>query len=325
VLLFLGVFTNLSGRYSLDARRRGVRASVPALVPRLMQALPFLLYLQTGIEKLRDAGSGWFDGSVIFANVGLHGWTRFGAVWLRAHPALCTFVGVATIALELAMPLVFLSPWRPSAARLFVLLGHLGLEGGILLSFKVAMFTNVMLATTPLLLLPAWLDRAGGVLASRGDRLEANEAMRPWGYVPVGVFAAIAVAPILPSTVGQLLPWAGLDLNTGLFAWAYPSMRWEAIGQLDDGTQIDPLPPEADFGTGFMNSLWMQLPYRLIDYGPVGSLVCGTRDGTDGPRLERWSITKVVVAPYRAGEPMPPESRRLVLQKECEPSRHRPK
>jgi hypothetical protein len=319
VLLFLGLFTDLSGRYALDAWRRGARAEVPGLAPRLMAAVPALLYAQTAIEKLRDAAGGWFDGSVIYANLHLVGWTRAGGVWLRAHPSLCTASGVATILLEIAVPVLFLLPSSIRPARALAVLGYVGVQLGILATLKVAMFTNVMLAATPLWLLPEWLDRVGGVLAAKGARLVTEVALRPSAStaVPALVFAAITFAPLWPAAAMPLLPWAGLDLNVGLFAWAYPSMRWEKAGELEDGVSVDPLPAGADFSDRFANSLWMQLPYRLEAYEPLGRFVCRTYDAGGGAKLRRWSITKVIRPPYRAGEAVPEETRRVMLEAEC--------
>jgi hypothetical protein len=319
VLLFFGLFADLSGRYSIDALRRGPRADVQGFAPRLLAAVPALLYAETAVEKLRDAGTGWFDGSVIFANLHIVGWTRAGGVWLGAHPSLCTVAGVATILLEIAVPVLFFLLPSVKPARALAVLGYVAVQLGILFTLKVAMFTNVMLAATLLWLLPEWLDRLGGTLSAKGTGLavEARHGWTPQMALTGGLFAALVVAPLLPGTIGQLLPWFGLDLNVGLFAWAYPSMRWEAKGELDDGRVIDPLPPEANFTDRFANSLWMQLPYRLVDYVPLGRVVCRASNTGVGPRLRRWSVTKVIRPPYRAGEAPPDEKRRLVLDVTC--------
>jgi hypothetical protein len=319
ILLFFGLFTDLSGRYSLDAARAGSRAEVSGLPPRLLAAIPALLYAHTAVEKLRDAGRGWFDGSVLYANLNLEGWTRPGGVWLRGHPSLCTALGAATILVEVAVPVLLLLPPRVRHARALAVAGHLAVQLGVLFTLKVAMFTNVMLAATPLWLLPEWLDRLGGPFAREGRPL-AEDGARGWkapSAIAAGLFAAIAVAPFMASTVGQILPWIGLDLNIGLFAWAYPSMRWEAVGERGDGRTVDPLPAEADLGHGFLNSLWMQLPYRLEHYEPLGKWVCRTYAERSGEPLRRWKITKLVRPPYRAGEPVPVEKQRLVLDQEC--------
>jgi hypothetical protein len=329
VLLFFGLFADGSGRYSVDAMRLGARRCVPALPARLMQAVPLLLYLQTAFEKLRDAGAGWFDGSVMEANLRLTGWTRFGAAWLRAHPSLCTLSGAATIALEIFVPLLFYLPLRSSATRLLAVVGYAVLQIGILLTFKVAMFTSVMLAATLLLVLPSWLDRIGGratasLSSSReravGEQGGGNVRVRSVPSTSVGllvVFAMLAIAPVAPATVGRVLPWAGLDLNIGLFAWAYPSMRWEPSGELEDGRAVDPLPVSADFSDRFSNSLWMQLPYRLRDYEPLARMVCERFVPKDGARLKHWSLTKVVIPPYRVDAPSAPEKRTRVLDADC--------
>jgi hypothetical protein len=94
-------------------------------------------------------------------------------------------------------------------------------------------------------------------------------------------------------------------------------MRWEPVGELEDGRLVDPLPPEADFGDGFPNSLWMQLPYRLERYEPLGAWICRRYRAASGASLRRWRITKIIRAPYGPGVAIPEETRRLVLERDC--------
>jgi hypothetical protein len=320
VLLFFGFFTDLSGRFSVDAARRGPRLTVRPFVPRLLQAVPALLYAYTAWQKLRDAGPGWFDGSVLFANLHLQGWVRPGGVWLRSHPSLCTALGIGTIAAEISIPVLLYLPFWIGRARALATLGHLGVQLGIVLTLKVANFTDVMFALTPLWMLPAWLDRIGGPLKAHGVHApdDWTRLRAPVTATTALLFVAMAVEPFMPRTVGRVLPWIGINLNIGLFTVAYRSMRWEAKGELADGSYVDPLPSEADFGDGFSNSLWMQLPYRLDHYAALGKFVCRRHNETrGGPALRSWTLTRALRAPYRPHDPIPAETRRIVLEQEC--------
>ena len=136
ILLFFSAFTNLSGRWSIDARRIGAVAQVHALVPRFMQLVPTLLYLYTAREKLLVAGKDWFFGPVIFQHMQLEGWIRPGGIWLGSHPTLCSLFTGATILTELALPLLQLSPVYSRYTRVLALMAHLGLQLGILRTLR---------------------------------------------------------------------------------------------------------------------------------------------------------------------------------------------
>jgi hypothetical protein len=322
VLLFFGLFTDLSGRYSVDAVIRGPRAATHGLAAGLLAAAPLVLYAWTVCEKLRCAGPGWLDGSVLIANLHLSGWTRPGGVWLGEHPSLCTAAGIATVVVELAVPVLLLLPSSVKPARALGIVAHLSLQLGILLTFKVGVFTGAMLAATPLWLLPAWLDRCGGPFASRGSRELGSATRRLWGssVIVVSLFAAMAVAPMMPDTAGRLLPWIGIDLDVGLFARPFPSIRWEAVGERQDGQIVDPLPPDADFTSGVRNSLWMQLPYRLARFAPLTRFVCRTYGSSSGARLLRWKLVKVTRPPYKPIAPPAEEARRTLVDQDCQVS-----
>ena len=277
ILLFFGVFADLSGRWSISTRyRRGRRADVPALAPRFMQWVPALLYLYTARQKVKNSGAEWWFGSVIFKTMHMHGWIRApGAVAGRAHPGLCAAFTGGTIVVEFVVAFLLLSPVWVRYTRPAGIAMHLGLQGGILMTMKVGVFTYVMLAVTALWLLPGWLDAIGGPLARKGDGGQppwTRARMATAGLLGVLFFGTIA-SPIIPRHIPGVLVAAiyrvGLDLPTTLFTKGTPAIEWEAwLGVLADGSPVDPLPsvaPTADFSDGFFNSLWMQVPYRMED------------------------------------------------------------
>jgi Vitamin K-dependent gamma-carboxylase len=331
IMLFFGAFTDLSGRWSLDAIRRGVRAEVPAFVPRLMQLCPAALYLYTARAKLRTGGGDWLFGPIIFEHMHLQGWIRPAGVVLGEYPRLCALFSGGTIIIESLLFFLLLLPfWIPQSRALAVIL-HLALQLGILFTMKVGIFTNVMLAITCLWLRPAWLDAAGGVLAVKNGSYTRPPPRYPRGRTALngalfalflGALACPMIPRHLPHFVGVVVQKCfGLDIAAGLFLKGYPSVRWEATGVLADGTTIDPIAavaPDADFSNDFLNNLWMQLPYRLEQYGPLGQFVCDRYNRrTDRPALSRWKLESLSRAPYAPGETPPLEGRRRVLEREC--------
>jgi hypothetical protein len=305
-----------------------VRAEVPALAFRIMQYLPGLLYLYTARQKLQDAGSAWFNGPIIFQHLQLHGWVRPVGHWMREHPALCGLMATLTIVIELLIPLLLVLPFWIRPARALAVLSHLGLQLGILLTLKVGMFTNVMLALTPLWLLPEWLDAAGGRLGRIAGGPPTPAWTRPrvaLGVALAALFFFVAAGPViprhLPMFVHHGLAVTELGLKAGLFTRPYPSERWEATGQLEDGRTVDPLAlavPEAELGDGVFNSLWMQLPYRLKEHGPLGRLVCRRYNrARSGPPLQRWTLHHVARPAPLPGQPPPAEARRVLWEQDC--------
>ena len=65
-----------------------------------------------------------------------------------------------------------------------------------------------------------------------------------------------------------------------------------------------------------MNNLWMQLPYRLTEYGPLGRFVCDRYNRENHPALRSWTLRKVTTLPYPPGG-APEETRMLLLEQEC--------
>jgi hypothetical protein len=316
ILLLFMLFADCGARGSLDARRDPTRARdrVPALAPLMLQAIPAVLYVHTAWLKLGAAGGAWFDGTVLFEDLHLAGWARPGGVWLREHPGLCEALGASTIAFELAVPMLLLMSARFTRARAVAIVLHVGLQLGILVTLKVGVFTNVMLAVTALWLPSAWLDQVWPPLGLAGAAASAPPR-RTSDVLALLLFVTVACAPIVQlPVVSRAL---ALDLNATLFTRAYPSMRWEAHGELVDGTTTDPLtrlaqPPILD--DGLWNSLWMQLPYRLQNYDALGRVVCDAE-----PALRTWRLTKLVRVPSPPDAALAAEVPTVVIDRECAP------
>jgi hypothetical protein len=337
ILLFFGFFTNLGARWSLDARRKGIQAYVRAPVPRFMQYIPAVLYLYTARAKLLAAGTAWLNGPILYQHLHLHGWVRPAGVLLGEHPGLCAFLGGATIVVEFLIPVLMIMPVFILPARALATLMHLGLQLGILLTLKVGIFTNVMLACTALWLQPEWLDALSRRLPRkmgswlRSETGPAPTAVRASGVnltvqsLLAAVFALVLLQPIvprhLPQLTGKIVKVLELDLKIGLFTHAYPSVRWETSGLLADGQVTDPFPiaaPHAYFGTGFRNSQWIQLPERLDRFEPLGRFVCQRyNESTTGTPLRRWTLVRVKRSPFPPDSAPPAEVRKILLNQEC--------
>jgi hypothetical protein len=330
IMLFFGIFADLSGRWSIDALRRGKRAEVRAFVPRLMQAIPAFLYLETARMKWLGAGSQWLFGPIVFQHMHGHGWLRPLGVLLGQFPMLCALATGATILMEFAIPLFYFSPVWIRPARRMALASHLLLQLGILLTLKTGVFTLVMLALTFLWLPPEWLDKMGkGRMARAGAK-----GAPPWTPVRLALCAVLGVLffgvvalPAMPRHLPPLLgvvthEWCGLDLTIGLFTRGFTSMRWEAAGVRSDGSAVDdPLSvaaPGIDLGNGPWNSQWMQLPYNLEEFAPLGRFVCDRFNRSERPPLASWQLSAYARPPYTPEEAPPRETRKLVWAQRCE-------
>jgi hypothetical protein len=317
----------MGARFSLDAVRLGPRAEIRALVFRMMQYAPGVMYLCTARMKLLEGGAGWLGGPILFQHLQLDGWVRPPGIWLREHPSLCAALAAGTIAVEFLLPLLLVLPFWIRPARFLAIACNVGLQLGILLTLKVGVFTYVMLAISVLWILPEWLTSFGvGV-----KRLREQRTVEPWTPVRGGlgaalflVFACVSAAPAVgrhvPAFVHRSLAWLGLNLAPGMFTRATPAKRWEAAGQLADGKVVDPfevVAPNA-FSNGFTNSHWMQLPYHLENFGGLQRYTCRRYNAlAHGPKLESWTLRRVARPPHLPGEQQHGEAQRMLFRTTC--------
>ena len=91
----------------------------------------------------------------------------------------------------------------------------------------------------------------------------------------------------------------GLDLPTSLFTAGSPWVRWGSRretrrGEADRSSRPAPRRvANAELSDAFFNSLWMQLPYRVEQSGPLGGFIC-TRynQRRQGAALVTWTLVK---------------------------------
>jgi hypothetical protein len=303
VLLLFCLFSEPGELASLDARRGRACRHVSTIAPQLLGAVPALLYTATAVQKLASSGRDWIDGTVLFEDLHLAGWARPAGVWLGEHRGLCAAFGAATIAVELAIPILLVIAARRPRARalaIVVIVGHVGLQLGILITFKVGVFTNVMLAATALWLPSSWLDR---VWARDPEHRIRTRGQRAADGAVAAAFAAAAIALFINTPADPAIRSLGLDLDASLFTRAYASVEWEATGVLDTGASVDPLAiaaADAKLDDGWWNDLWMQLPYRMLHYDPLGRFVC-TRYPNHA--LRHWTLRRTVRA-HAGAEPV---------------------
>jgi hypothetical protein len=211
------IFTDAGGLWSIDALRRGPRATGGgwAFPVRILELQVAWIYLATGIEKL--AGSLWANGTAAYYALQLE--HTFGRWWARPialQPLLVMLTSWSTLAVELGfLPLVVI----PSTlTRLVAVVAAAGLHTGILLMMNVGNFPVIMLSSLVLFLPPAWV-RAFVDRATRFARARLPRSALAW-WDRFVVFAAdqLPPAPARRSTFMSRLPRHADALVLALFA-----------------------------------------------------------------------------------------------------------
>jgi hypothetical protein len=298
-LLFWSLFADLGARYSLDVAlgRRPRADAVPAGPLRMLQLQVALVYLFTFLAK---SGPTWWGGHAVGLAVTSADWGRGLGPLLARHSGVCAALTYATLAIEAAFPLLALSPWRPGLTRAVAIGAGLALHGGIFLTMRVGVFSQVMPASYLLFVRPSWIDAAAarlGAIVRRGrpapraeppvapphapDADAASDARaRRRSAVLVAVLGAQlalilgeqlarAAAVPLPAPIAWQLALVGQRQNWGMFAPDAPTLdvTWQAPGVLRDGTRVD-LTHDVARGlnerSGFRYSRWHRLRNMMI-------------------------------------------------------------
>ncbi|MBS2022691.1 MAG: hypothetical protein JST92_09790 [Deltaproteobacteria bacterium] len=99
---------------------------------------------------------------------------------LLHFPALCKLMTKLVLALEWAFAFLAFSPVRIATCRALAIAAAIAVQGGILTTLRVGVFTGVCLWMNTLLLQPEWLDRAEAWWgARRGSSWPFTGAPRP--------------------------------------------------------------------------------------------------------------------------------------------------
>lgn len=164
-MFFSLIFIKSERRFSLTTwirTRRGVVVGsdagsasqlVSSVFVRVMQIQLCLIYMYTGLEKMK--GASWWDGSAIWAVIGNQQLLFIDASWLKNFPLAIAVMTFTTLLFEIYFtPLV----WNRSLRKWILILGCL-MHFGIALSIGLFYFSFGMISVYVLWADPAWLSR----------------------------------------------------------------------------------------------------------------------------------------------------------------------
>jgi len=334
ILFFYAMFADLGAAYGLDAVRNPSRVTdIPAFVPRLLQLHVAVLYFCASRLKFRR---GWLHDNVIFAALQLDGFARPPGAWLLGFPRLCRLVTKAVWAMEGLFAFAAFAPfWRQRTRALAIALG-VAIQGGILLTMRVGVFTEAMLAAMSLWLQPEWIDRAEAWV--RGRRSLPADARptrlvvgRPWENVVailLGVQFVFAVWDLfigrrfpLPNLVRDERDLIGIVQPAGLFDVVYDIPRWSAPGVLADGTPVDVLavvaPGAEPRGPALSFSRWNKFTFKEREhpflFPQLGAYLCrGYEERVPGAKLASFTLVDDATPPRgEDGAPVAPRHREM--------------
>lgn len=346
-LLFLSIFTDLGGSFSLDARRRGTaHRPVPAVGLRFLQLHIALLYFVAARLKFR---AGWLTHNVIYQCLQLTGFVRPPGHLLLSVPTLCFALGVVTLGLEGAFAFLAFSPVRISLARALAIGAGFGVQFGILITMRVGVFTETMVVAMLLFVQPEWLDHFASSARARG-LLRAPEKMPPpepaaplrldIGTVPPGRlltfgflcihFLVLAWGPFaarrfpLPAWVvaERRLPW--LDQPFGLFDVVYDIPTWDVAGVTTTGNSVEVLPvavPDLVPKVAWSFSRWYKFTFkereRPYRFASLGGYLCRAYGERAGEPLRELTLFETLTPPTLIGVERRPARRRERWHQSC--------
>jgi Vitamin K-dependent gamma-carboxylase len=342
ILFFYGMFTDLGAAYGVDATRRATRVTdIPAFGPRLLQLHVAFLYFVAARLKFR---AGWLHNDGIFAALQLDGFVRPPGAWMLASPAFCRIATKLILAMEFLFPFTAFAPWSPRRTRAVAIALGLAIQTGILVTMRVGIFTEVMLAVVLLWVQPEWIDRAEAFVRARWSR---SPDERPVASIPAprgahalyGLLALQFVLAQWDAFAGGRLPlpkWIHNERDlisivqpAGLFNVNYDIPRWSAPGRLADGREVDVLavaaPDAQPRGSGIRFSRWNKFTFKDRDYPylfpELTTYLCRTFDErSPGARLVSFTLVKDLT-PRRDddGAPPLPSTRHVLWEGTCGP------
>ncbi len=313
MFLFWGLFTNLGGVWSLDARAGRGAATVPALGVRLIMLQLVCAYLGSSFLKVRGV---WLHHNVIFQVMQLDGFVRPGGRWLFEYPMLCKLATLGTLAGELAIPILLFVPYKVERARVLGIAIATAIQLGILMTMRVGTFTGVMLWSSIVFVPVPWIER----FTRRWQPNVPDPAATPPGRASMAL-AAVAVLQLGISTLDEAyrvprmlqreVLYTSLEAELDLFSNDIDVQSWRAPGTLEDGTVIDVIPiaaPELQPTDGIVFSRWTKLRFRIKRPDALGAYLCREYAATTGHHLRSLAIEMRAHAPRAPGE-LTPETR----------------
>lgn len=322
VALGWSMFTDLGGAWSLDVRLgRRPTARVFALGARMLQWQLALCYFGAGYLKARGT---WLGGDALYETMQLTKFARPLGDAMLAHPQLCKLMTFASLATELALPILILSWWKPAVSRGLAVAAAMALQLGILLMMRVGIFTVAMMAIALVLVPPHWFDRMSGT-PTEVDPPRFGRLAAPLAAVLVLHLFLVMCSELLPSCPAIIeteLEYIGLNQGVDLFTRPIPIASWRADGKLADGTNVDIIPiaaHELEPPVGWWFSRWHKFTFKgHIHYPELGAYLCRRyAEVAPGAKLVSFTLSRDVTMPHRPGETSPPPRHEVLHEQRC--------
>lgn len=347
-LIFLSIFADLAGCWSLDNYFGRKRRFVPALPLRFLQLHIVLLYFVAARLKFR---AGWMTQNVIYQALQLTGFLRPPALWLLKSPLLCRASTLMTLGMEWVFAFLALSPVRVSLCRALAIAAGAGVQLGILLTMRVGIFTETMLSSMALFACPEWFDWIAAKLGLKSGVHELSPAEPLPAAGERGLLRAASAAQLLlagflsfnfltmawgpfaarrfplPRWTALEHQWLWLDQPMGLFDIVYEVPSWRVTGMTTDGKSVDVLPsaiPDLVPTVRWRFSRWYKFTFkereRPFRFAALADYTCRSYAEHTGKQLRELSFFETRTPPRQVdGSAKPPYTLERWHQ-ECSPS-----
>ena len=253
--LFWSMFLPLNAVWSLDAKKRGAEIS---LIPVFSGATIgliltlFSLYFFAGIAKLNDF---WLSGEAMGYVMKLDIYTTAFGKWLMQWPLVLKIITWVTLAGEIVLPVLLLTPWKNALWRRVALVFFIGLHLGIAACMSIGLFSPIAIACW-LALLPGTFWLGWTSFFSKGNSQQPtpqkDSALPTWANVfcffMVGYFLAWNIATINHPLCQKFMPqearvvgkWLNMRQSFRMFDLPPPHSPWFVYeAQLKNGATVD--------------------------------------------------------------------------------------
>ncbi|MDG2014205.1 MAG: HTTM domain-containing protein [Pirellulaceae bacterium] len=253
--LFWSMFLPLNAVWSLDAKKRGAVISLKPVFSGATVGLIltlFSLYFFAGIAKLNDF---WFSGNAMGYVMKLDIYTTGFGKWLLQWPLILKILTWVTLAGELVLPVLLLTPWKNALWRRVALLFFVGLHLGIASCMSIGLFSPIAIAFWLALLPGAFWVRWTSLFFTRDasePTPQKDSALPIWANVfcvfMVGYFLAWNIATINHPLCKKFMPlearvvgkWLNMRQSFRMFDVPPPHSPWFVYeAQLKNGATVD--------------------------------------------------------------------------------------
>jgi hypothetical protein len=243
--------------------------------------------------------------------------------------------------MEFLFPFAAFSPAAIRATRAIAVALGVMIQMGILLTMRVGVFTEAMLAVVLLFILPEWIDRVEAwVRRWRGIPEDTRPASAieapPWRhalnavallqfvFAIWGMFAARRFP--LPQAILNEVHLLDVEAKYGLFDLTYAIPRWEAPGVLVDSTPVEVLsvvaPGAMPRGAAIRYSRWNKFTFKEREhpylFPELGAYFCRKYDAeTGGPKLASFTLVDRAQPPRLPSGAAAPADERVMWREIC--------